>query len=72
MGRGAIGKHHLFELLTCNGGVKGQSPLRSFLCKGDILSRERISPTAPLQDTTPKEKLAKNFKNHLQTPFSVL
>ena len=35
----------LFELLSCNGGVKGQSPLRSLGgSKGAILSRERMAP----------------------------
>ena len=35
----------LFKLLACNGGVKGQGLLRSLGgAKGDILSRERISP----------------------------
>ena len=35
-----------FKLQTRNGGVKGQGPLRSLGAadKGDILSRERISP----------------------------
>ena len=37
----------LFELLVCNGGVKGQSPLRSLGgSKGAILSRERMAPFA--------------------------
>ena len=67
---------HLFELLACNGGVKGQSPLRSLGGVRGIFSHVREYPplTAPLRGagTQPRRGFAKNFKNHLQTAFSVL
>ena len=55
-----------FELLACNGGVKGQGPLRSLGgSKGDILSRERISPfsrAAPTALLSSSAQCAEKYK----------
>ena len=40
---------HLFELLACNGGVKGQSPLRSLGGQRGIFSHVREYPPYPVQ-----------------------
>ena len=48
---------HLFELLACNGGVKGQSPLRSLGGPRGIFSHVREYPPYP-QPHTVREKAA--------------
>ena len=55
-----------FELLACNGGVKGSRPLAfSWGSKGDILSRERISPfsrAAPTALLSSSAQCAEKYK----------